>query len=152
MGRRRFWSDKKKNYENRTTKPRERERERGGLTEGIGVQSHVPSVMNHAFSSPRNELECSVVAWSVQQINNVICSLGSRPIRSGPKDFMRTVGTEGRASEFRTFANQNVEREDEVRFSVTSASFSRANSASPPPHIFAFVASRYRSPFTALIF
>lgn len=47
--------------------------------------------MNHAFSSPRNELERSAVARPLRQINNVICSLGSRPIHSGPKDFARMV-------------------------------------------------------------
>lgn len=54
--------------------------------------------MNHAFSSPRNELERSAVARPVRQINNVICSPGSRPIRSGPKDFVRMVCMYGRTS------------------------------------------------------
>lgn len=98
------------------------------MGEGIGVQSRVPRVMNHALSSPRNELERSVVARPVRQINNVICSLGSRPIRSGPKDFVRT---EGRVSEFRTFANQNGERKDERGSPFpASISLSRSNSAS----------------------
>lgn len=56
------------------------------------VQSRVPRVMNHAFSSPRNELERSAVARPVRQINNVICSPGSLdPFAAGPKDFARMV-------------------------------------------------------------
>lgn len=109
------------------------------MGEGIGVQSRVPRVMNHALSSPRNELERSVVARPVRQINNVICSLGSRPIRSGPKDFVRT---EGRVSEFRTFANQNGERKDERGSPFpASISLSPSNSTSFPlslSHVFAF--------------
>lgn len=71
-------------FEKRRKEKRERKcRERG--------ESRVPRVMNHAFSSPRNEVERCAVARPVRQINNVICSPGSRPIRSGPKDFVRMV-------------------------------------------------------------
>lgn len=72
----------KRRKEKRERKCREREER---------VQSRVPRVMNHAFSSPRNEVERCAVARPVRQINNVICSPGSRPIRSGPKDFVRMV-------------------------------------------------------------
>lgn len=53
----------------------------------IEVRSCVPRVMNHASSSPRSELERAAAVRPVREINNVICSLGSRPIHSGPKDF-----------------------------------------------------------------
>lgn len=125
------------------------------MGEGIGVQSRVPRVMNHALSSPRNELERSVVARPVRQINNVICSLGSRPIRSGPKDFVRT---EGRVSEFRTFANQNGERKDERGSPFpASISLSRSNSTSFPLSLslsrfrLLFV-PRHHFPFATFIF
>lgn len=63
------------------------QRDRRKMEARIEVRSCVPHVMNHAFSSPRNELERTVAMRPVREINNVICSLGSRPIRSGPKDF-----------------------------------------------------------------
>lgn len=70
---------------------REAERKRegewgGGVETGIEVRSCVPRVMNHASSSPRSELERAAAVRPVREINNVICSLGSRLIRSGPKD------------------------------------------------------------------
>lgn len=72
------------------TKAYETERDRAGgwrgVETGIEVRSCVPHVMNHASSSPRSELERAVAVRPVREINNVICSLGSRPIRSGPKD------------------------------------------------------------------
>lgn len=64
----------------------ERVRREGGVETGIEVRSCVPRVMNHASSSPRSELERAAAVRPVREINNVICSLGSRPIRSGPKD------------------------------------------------------------------
>lgn len=73
------------------SKKEERKSESENAEREERVQSRVPRVMNHAFSSPRNEVERCAVARPVRQINNVICSPGSRPIRSGPKDFVRMV-------------------------------------------------------------
>lgn len=60
--------------------------------------------MNHASPSPRSELERAAAVRPVREINNVICSLGSRPIRSGPKDFCRDGAgrTSGRSRAFVT--------------------------------------------------
>lgn len=69
------------------TEARGTEQEAGEVETGIEVRSCVPHVMNHASSSPRNELERAAAVRPVREINNVICSLGSRPIRCGPKDF-----------------------------------------------------------------
>lgn len=92
--------------------------------------------MNHAFSSPRNELERSAVARPVRQINNVICSPGSRPIRSGPKDFVRMVCMYGRTSVAVPHFPQieRTEGKGEDPFSLLSLSLFVPLLLSPPFH------------------
>lgn len=123
-GRRWFRSDEKKNPEDKITAPKEHDSERSGATgEGIGVQSRVPRVMNHAFSSRRNELERSAVPRSDRQINNVICSLGSRPIRNSPKDFVGLAQKDESRSCTRT---KTLRERTQVTFSPIYVSLSRS--------------------------
>lgn len=92
----------------------------------IEVRSCVPRVMNHASSSPRSELERAAAVRPVREINNVICSLGSRPIHSGPKDFYQDC--DGRTSgESPCFRNPQPGDESHPSFSPLRLVLSHAS-------------------------
>jgi len=72
----------------------------------IEVRSCVPHVMNHASPTPQ-ERTGTRCGDAVREINNVICSLGSRPIRNGPKDLCRDRDGGRTSGRSRAFATRN---------------------------------------------
>lgn len=104
----------------------------------IEVQSCVPRVMNHASSSPRSELKRAAAVRPVREINNVICSLGSRPIRSGPKGLYYDCGRRT-SGESRAFVTHNCRMRivrASLLFAFSSALLSFVPSSFPSPCAF----------------